>query len=82
MISSFRSSEKLSLAADEEVSVGAYEYMMQSLGLPLICLAMMRSDLLFMAMTSDAILLLYRWATPWHFTDDVICASIQSPYRL
>ena len=46
--------------------------MMQSFGLPLICVAMMRSDLRSMAMTSGAILLLYRWATPWHSTDDVV----------
>ena len=36
---------------DEEISVGAYADMMQSFGSPLICVAMMRSDLRSMAMT-------------------------------
>ena len=34
-----------------------------------------------MAMTCDAIPLLYRWATPWHPTDYVVWARFQSPNR-
>ena len=77
--SSFRISFKLSFAADE-VSVEAYADMMQIFWLPLICEAMMRSDLRSMAMTSDAIFSLNRWAT--YSADDVVCVSAQSPYRL
>ena len=77
----FGSSSKLFFAADEEVSVGAYADIMKSFWLFLIYVAVIRSDLQSMEMTSGAILLLYRWATPWNFNDDVVYSSFHSPYR-